>query len=140
MRCDRCLSSYSHVLQPEFRLFLSSHHPDLVQSEIELLEEDMLVEFITGEEIELGDIVREQIYLSFPMKFLCHEECRGLCLACGANLNRGECGCREKKGHPAFLKLKELELNRVKSNNSSITPRQGMVMIQFRSEGEKELT
>ena len=112
LRCDRCLSSYSHELKPEFRLFLSSSPQDPDQNEIELCEEDMAVRFITGDEIDMDDIVIEQIYLSLPIKFLCSERCHGLCPTCGTNLNRGKCGCQEKNGHPAFLKLKELEIDR----------------------------
>ena len=109
LRCDRCLGFYSHELQPEFRLFLSSPPQDPDQNEIELCEEDMAVRFITGDEIDIDDIVIEQIYLSLPIKFLCSEGCHGLCPRCGTNLNRGKCGCPEETGHPAFLKLKELD-------------------------------
>ena len=114
LRCGRCLSSYSHELQSEFRLLLSPQPAEPVRSEIELLEEDMSIDFFPGDELEIDHIVREQIYLTLPMKLLCHEGCRGLCPVCGTNLNRGECSCYEKQGHPAFLKLKELELNRIK--------------------------
>ena len=30
-----------------------------------------------------------------PMRFLCREDCRGLCPKCGVNLNTGSCSCRE---------------------------------------------
>ena len=110
-RCDRCLGSYSHELQSEFRLLLSPPPTEPVHSEIELLQEDMSVEFLSGEEIDTDHIVREQLYLSLPIKLLCHEGCSGLCPVCGTNLNRGACKCHEKKGHPAFLKLKELKFN-----------------------------
>jgi len=112
IRCDRCLSSYSHELQSEFRLLLSPQPTEPIRSEIELLEEDMSVEFFPGDEVDIDHIVREQIYLALPIKLLCHKGCRGLCPECGTNLNRGECSCCDKKGHPAFLKLKELKLNR----------------------------
>jgi uncharacterized protein len=37
--------------------------------------------------------LREQFTLAVPMKRLCREDCRGLCLKCGANRNREDCGC-----------------------------------------------
>jgi len=113
LRCDRCLGMYSHELQPEFRLFLSSPPQDPEQNEIELCKEDMAVRFITGDEIDIDDIVMEQIYLSLPIKLLCSAECHGLCPICGTNLNSGKCGCPGETGHPAFLKLKELEIDSV---------------------------
>jgi uncharacterized protein len=112
VRCDRCLGLYSHELQSEFKLLLSPPPTEPVRSEIELLEEDMSVDFLSGDEIEIDHIVREQLYLALPIKLLCHEECRGLCPVCGISLNRGECSCSQKKGHPAFLKLNELKFNR----------------------------
>jgi uncharacterized protein len=112
IRCDRCLGSYSHELEPEFRLLLSSPAQDTDQNEIELCKNDMTIRFISGDEIDIDDIVMEQIYLSLPIKFLCGQRCHGLCPTCGTNLNKEKCGCREKDGHPAFLKLKELEIDR----------------------------
>ena len=70
----------------------------------------MEADFIKGEEIDLKDIVREQIYLSIPMKSLCSEGCLGLCPICGKNLNQGPCQCKGEKGHPGFLKLKNLNI------------------------------
>ena len=39
----------------------------------------------------------EDLMLEFPSKLLCKEECAGLCLKCGKNLNFGECDCPKKK-------------------------------------------
>ncbi len=109
-RCDRCLVPYSHDIKTSFHLFLALQNPETDEAEIELLDEGMEVDFIQGEEIELNDIIREQIYLSLPMKSLCTEGCLGLCPICGKNLNQGECQCKREKGHPGFLKLKNLNI------------------------------
>jgi len=112
VRCDRCLDVYSHGVRSEFHLLLASPLPEPAGSEIALLEEDMSVDFLVDDAIEVDHLVREQIYLTLPIKFLCQEACKGLCPVCGANLNREECACKEKQGHPAFLKLKELGFKR----------------------------
>jgi uncharacterized protein len=39
----------------------------------------------------------EEMLLEFPSKFLCEEECAGLCPKCGKNLNFGPCDCPKKK-------------------------------------------
>ena len=39
-------------------------------------------------------------------KFLCKEDCKGLCPDCGKNLNLGPCGCR-KKNDPRFAVLEQ---------------------------------
>jgi len=110
LRCDRCLEYYGSLLESDFRLFLAIRSSAAGQSEIELLEDDMATDFISGSEIDLEDIVRAQVYLSLPMQCLCSENCKGLCPVCGVNLNLEECGCQRKKGHPAFLKIKNLKL------------------------------
>ena len=109
-RCDRCLEPYSHDLKTSFHLFFAQQNPETGEAEIELLEEEMEVEFIKGEEIDLNDIVRGQIYLSLPMKSLCSDGCLGICPTCGANLNLETCQCKREQGHPGFLKLKNLKL------------------------------
>lgn len=111
--CDRCLEVYSHKLRFQFNLFLAPPLPEPVGTEMALSEEDMSVAFLTDEELDVDALVREQIYLGLPIKFLCREACRGLCPVCGTNLNLEVCTCRTKSGHPGFLKLKELKLKTV---------------------------
>lgn len=109
--CDRCLETYPLAVSRDFQLLLSPFAPsEPVQSETELEKEDLLVGFIEAEEIDLDDIIREQIYLSLPMKLLCREDCAGFCFRCGINLNLTTCKCRKNHGHPAFLKLKDLKI------------------------------
>lgn len=110
LRCDRCLKSFGDDLRTGFEVFLSLPSEKDVKSEIELLEDDMEVEFITGEEIHLDEIIREQIYLSLPLKSLCNETCLGLCPDCGVDLNEGRCLCNREQGHPGFSKLRNLRI------------------------------
>ena len=108
--CDRCLEPYNHDLKTSFHLFLALQHSETGEADIELMEEEMEVDIVKGEEIDLNDVVREQIYLSLPMKSLCTEGCLGLCPHCGKNLNKGICQCKVEKGHPGLLKLKTLKI------------------------------
>ncbi len=50
------------------------------------------------------------IYLSFNLsqKFLCKEDCKGLCFVCGTNLNERECDCEREVTDPRFDVLKQL--------------------------------
>ena len=110
VRCDRCLGSYHQDLNAVFHIFLALPLPESEETEVEIQEEDMAADFIRGEEIDLDEIVREQVYLSLPMKCLCREDCKGLCPKCGTNLNKGRCQCRREIGHPGFSKLKNLKI------------------------------
>jgi uncharacterized protein len=105
IRCDRCLEPYHRELESLFHVYLVAPGKGADGEEIELLDEDMEVDFIKGDAIDLKDIVREQIYLSLPMKSICKESCRGLCSVCGANLNESSCLCGNAEGQPAFSKL-----------------------------------
>ncbi len=111
LACDRCLESYTFSLHRDFRLALAP--PEQLQSaqdETELKEEDLAVEFIAAGKIDLDDVIREQVYLSLPMKLLCRNSCEGLCSNCGVNLNSETCKCSKGGGHPAFQKLKDLKI------------------------------
>jgi uncharacterized protein len=44
--------------------------------------------------IDIRDVAREELALAVPARLLlCREDCAGLCLTCGADLNAGPCGC-----------------------------------------------
>ncbi len=48
-----------------------------------------------NEFMDLTGEVREAIILALPGYPVCDEACRGLCMACGSNLNKGACKCRQ---------------------------------------------
>ena len=47
------------------------------------------------EELDATEDIREMLILDHPIRFLCNENCQGLCPTCGANLNDGPCSCRK---------------------------------------------
>ncbi|HEX5034969.1 MAG TPA: DUF177 domain-containing protein, partial [bacterium] len=80
------------------------------EEEVELNAEDLDFSFYHGEEIDLGEILGEEITLALPMRFLCREDCRGLCPRCGQNLNQGDCSCDQPDEFSPFSALKDLKL------------------------------
>ena len=62
----------------------------------------------TGEVIELGEMLREQVLLATPMQPLCREACPGLCPVCGQDLNERRCECREQEIPSPFNVLRKL--------------------------------
>jgi uncharacterized protein len=46
--------------------------------------------------IDLDSKVRDIVVMSFPIKILCNENCKGICLSCGVNLNKEKCKCINK--------------------------------------------
>ncbi len=51
------------------------------------------VYFFDGSSIVPDEAFRDSLLLSIPSKVLCSEECKGLCVSCGRDLNDGPCGC-----------------------------------------------
>lgn len=93
-KCSRCLSEFSRGLSAGFDLcYLPQPKWKQEGVEIELKYEDMEVGFYDGIRLDVDLMVLEQIELSIPMRFICKEDCRGLCYRCGRNLNEGDCGC-----------------------------------------------
>jgi uncharacterized protein len=47
------------------------------------------------EEVDTQEDLRETLLLDHPIRFLCREDCPGLCLHCGTDLNEGPCSCKK---------------------------------------------
>lgn len=45
--------------------------------------------------LDLDEIVWEDVVLQLPTKYLCSDDCKGLCPMCGKNLNVDQCDCKK---------------------------------------------
>lgn len=52
-------------------------------------------EFIIMENfaVDIDEIVRSALILEAPTRYICKEDCKGLCPKCGCDLNLRNCGC-----------------------------------------------
>ena len=66
---------------------------------------------------DIDEQLKEELEMAFPIRFLCKDDCRGLCQRCGKNLNEGECGCNTKEIDPRLAPLKDLLLKMQNENN-----------------------
>ena len=48
---------------------------------------------LDGDGIDISDVTENCFILDMDTKFLCREDCLGLCPHCGKDLNEGPCGC-----------------------------------------------
>ena len=48
---------------------------------------------IVGDMVDLRPHIWEEVALAMPTKFICSDDCLGLCGQCGKNLNSGACNC-----------------------------------------------
>ena len=81
--CDRCLKEierdchydFEHIVVPS----VSRDNDEYIVAE--------------GESIEMNEIAVTDSLLQLPSKNLCSEDCKGLCMVCGCDLNESECDC-----------------------------------------------
>lgn len=99
--CDRCLDDVRKVVEVDAlwsfaRGALADFVEDLTDGGGESSgdEEAAGIHMFEGDEIDLAPMVWEELVIAMPAKFLCKEDCAGLCAQCGANLNLGTCSCR----------------------------------------------
>jgi uncharacterized protein len=84
--CDRCLEDVQRRVEGDFEIVFS----DLRQAgdgETEIRSIDPHKE----NEVVLDKDICDTLLLSVPTKVLCRENCRGLCVECGADLNHTVC-------------------------------------------------
>jgi len=65
--------------------------------------------FFEGKEIDVGEIAINNLLLSVSTKYLCKDDCKGLCPKCGKDLNEGDCGCDFVEIDPRWEKLKNFK-------------------------------
>ena len=58
--------------------------------------------------LDIDEQLREQLEIEFPLRFLCREDCRGLCQRCGKNLNEGDGSCSKTEIDPRLAPLAKI--------------------------------
>lgn len=83
--CDRCaenvISHFSFPIEHTLVVALESGDND------DFLE-------VPNMRLNLDELVEEDVNLALPTKYLCNENCQGLCPTCGKNLNKAQCDCK----------------------------------------------
>ena len=98
VRCDRCSTEFpKHITLPVKAVLKADPDEDDY--------EDMFP--LDGDGIDAADVMETCFILGMDQKFLCREDCKGLCPECGRNLNDGPCGCK-KKTDPRMAALAQL--------------------------------
>jgi len=108
LQCSRCLKEFYRILSIPVTVV---YHPveELKRDEYhEIKAEELDMDFYSGEELELINLLKEQIELNLTMKPLCTESCKGICPKCGKDLNVENCTCNMKVIDPRFEALKKL--------------------------------
>jgi uncharacterized protein len=70
---------------------------------------DLDITYLSGDTIDLQEILKEQLQLQVPFQPLCREECKGMCSNCGADLNVGRCACAKVTSTHPFAALRDMK-------------------------------
>ena len=84
--CDRCGKVFPCDGSQSVSAVLSADPDDEDESEVFP---------VTGDGIDPGEVLSTCFILNMDAKFLCREDCKGLCPMCGKDLNDGPCTCKK---------------------------------------------
>jgi uncharacterized protein len=110
IECGRCLERYRMSVDQRLDLFYLprlANRPEEQEEAVELADHDVVVGYYDEDKIDLGETVREQLFLALPLKPLCRQDCRGICPTCGRNRNNDACTCQPPE-EPADSRLEPL--------------------------------
>lgn len=100
--CGRCLEEVPTQICFDIDKKLDINDGSLVDDEME--ENDYLIGF----ELDVDKLVYAEILVNWPMRVLCKEDCEGICKVCGANLNKGDCGCQRTELDPRMAAIQDI--------------------------------
>lgn len=87
VRCDRCGKVFEKRLTPRYTATLQADAEDADSEDVFPLE---------GDGVDVSDVVETCMILDMDAKFLCRDDCKGLCPTCGKDLNDGPCDCKKQ--------------------------------------------
>jgi uncharacterized protein len=108
LQCARCLDPVAHAVTRSFDLLYRPLGTDAGHEELSVTDAEAEIGYYQGEGLLLEDALREQVLLSVPLKVLCRQDCKGLCVSCGRNRNTDPCSCDQTMEDPRWEALKEI--------------------------------
>lgn len=99
LECVRCLTDFEHRLEWTFEELYAFDSRSVTDSGL-ILPEDGQIDF--------AELLRDYALLEIPISPICKEDCQGLCIECGQNLNLEDCGHGQEDNDSPFAALKDL--------------------------------
>lgn len=112
--CSRCLEEFTLSVKTGFSLvFHRGEGANIPGGESNVpggtdTDDFIILSDITETRYDIFPRVKEEILLEMPIRFLCSEDCKGICSRCGADLNTGGCECDDAKEDPRWAPLKNI--------------------------------
>ena len=108
--CDRCLRKVDDSVAFEVEnvyVYFESLDKDR-ETELEIAGHDYSVCGTT--ELDLKKVFCEQLLLAIPDRFVCGDDCKGLCPDCGRRIEEDTCSCGSQEIDPRWAALKNLKV------------------------------
>lgn len=102
-KCDRCFETTIKEVTTSLSAKLEDYSKDYEDNDEE--NEDII--YYNKGSLDLEEQILMEVASSLPMKTLCDENCKGLCLECGIDLNKESCTCQDDYIDPRFEQLKD---------------------------------
>lgn len=90
--CCRCLEPVNIPFMGEIEGYFLIDPDGVAPEDMDEDEFDVLPD---NRKIDFAALIKAALLLEAPLVPLCDDECKGICLTCGANLNQGECSCKQ---------------------------------------------
>ena len=113
LECSRCLEAFTRPvdarLEEQFLPTVDVETGAPVRRE-EFEQNDLAFDIDPNHLMDLTEPVRQALLVALPMKPLHSEDCKGICLQCGANLNEVDCGHSDEPLDDRWTGLRELRV------------------------------
>ena len=100
--CNRCLKNFKEGIDLQQEQIYNT------SSVSGITDEDTVNLPIDAVELDLTNLLNEMVLINHPIKMLCKDDCKGLCVNCGIDLNENKCQCADTKADPRWEKLRKL--------------------------------
>jgi uncharacterized protein len=107
MTCSRCLTEIKRELDMTFHERFTQNSEEANTEDHD--DEQNEIHFVSSDTLDLTPFIEENVQLQLPFIPLCDEQCKGLCAACGTNLNEKSCECDTAKIDPRLAGLADLK-------------------------------
>lgn len=99
VHCARC--GQLLLVPMKFRV-----HEILASEDFGMDSEDAVI--FSGDKLDVSELVTNAFLMNVYGKYLCRDDCKGLCPKCGVDLNQGDCSCDSSNIDPRWAALQEI--------------------------------
>lgn len=101
--CDRCLADVPVNFKVEISKEINLEK--FLAGDVEELED---TNYMLGTSLDVDKLIFGEILVSWPMKVLCRNDCKGICKRCGTNLNLATCQCQKTEPDPRMAAIQDI--------------------------------